>query len=124
MGRNMMQAPVNLVPLVNAFMPFVAVMTVFFTGMLGLRWLARSPIAEAFAERIRVRTRQRWGLAGSREDADRIAALEGQLAHLEEQLARITDLEGQIAELAERADFAERLLAQRRDPARLAPPQP
>jgi hypothetical protein len=116
--------PPDVQYLVRHVLPFLMGMTVIFTGMLGLRWLARSPMAEALADRIRERTRQRWGLAGPRVDADRIAALEEQLTQLEEQLARLTTLEGQIAELAERVDFTERLLAKQRDPARLAPPQP
>jgi hypothetical protein len=116
--------PPDLQYLVRHLTPFLMGMTVIFMGMVGLRWLARSPIAEAFAERIRARTRQGLGLAGSRDDADRIAALEEQLTHFEEQLARLTDVQSQIAELAERVDFTERLLAKQRDPARLAPPQP
>ncbi|PYO70040.1 MAG: hypothetical protein DMD69_00860 [Gemmatimonadetes bacterium] len=63
-------------------------------------------MGEAFAERIRLRARGRWGVGvgGMGEDPQRVAALEEQ----------VSQLQGQIAELAERLDFAERLLAEQR----------
>src|SRR5439155_373935 len=45
---------------------------------VGVRWVLRSTgIGEAFAERIRQRSRGRWGVAG--EDPQRVAALEEQV---------------------------------------------
>jgi hypothetical protein len=82
-------------------MPIVALVFVF----LGLRWVFRSPVGEAIAERIRARARGRWGAGAAAEDPQRVAALEEQVAHLQ----------GQVSELAERLDFAERLLAERRE---------
>src|SRR5207244_11463167 len=70
---------------------------------MGVRWVLRSPVGEALAERIRHRTPGRWAVAG--EDPQRVAALEEQVAHLQ----------GQISELAERIEFAERMLAERRE---------
>jgi len=89
--------------LLDQLMPIVALVVVF----VGLRWLFRTPVGEAFAERIRTRVRGggRWGGGVPGEDPQRVAALEEQLTHLQ----------GQIAELAERLDFAERLLAERRE---------
>ena len=79
--------------------PFVALLFLF----LGVRWLLRSPVGEALAERIRQRSQGRWGTAG--EDPQRVAVLEEQVAQLQ----------GQVSELAERLDFAERMLAERRE---------
>jgi hypothetical protein len=70
-------------------------------GTLALRWLVHSPVGEAIAEGIRARRRRRWGGAEST----------GEVGALEEQ---VTLLQGQVAELAERLDFAERVLAERR----------
>ena len=86
--------------LVHQVSPFVALIVVF----VGVRWVLRSTgIGEAFAERIRQRSHPRWGVAG--EDPQRVAALEEQVSHLQ----------GQVGELAERLDFAERMLAERRE---------
>src|SRR5206468_5340318 len=83
----------------------------------GLAWFLRSPVGEAAAERIRQRTRGRGGVgvgyggggggggAGGGDDPQRVAALEEQVAQLQ----------SQISELAERLDFAERMLAERRE---------
>ena len=86
--------------LVHQVSPFVALIVVF----VGVRWVLRSTgIGEAFAERIRQRSHPRWGAAG--EDPQRVAALEEQVSHLQ----------AQVGELAERLDFAERMLAERRE---------
>ncbi len=79
--------------------PFVGLILMF----VGIRWLLRSPVGEAFAERLRQRSHGRWGAAG--EDPQRVAALEEQ----------VSQLQGQVSELAERLDFAERMLAERRE---------
>ena len=79
--------------------PFVALILMF----VGVRWVLRSPVGDALAERIRHRSQTRWGAVG--EDPQRVAALEEQVAHLQ----------GQVSELAERLDFAERMLAERRE---------
>ena len=79
--------------------PFVGLILMF----LGVRWVLRSPVGEALAERIRHRAPGRWAVAG--EDPQRVAALEEQVSHLQ----------AQVGELAERLDFAERMLAERRE---------
>ncbi len=84
---------------IHQLTPFAVLILMF----MGVRWVLRSPVGEALAERIRHRTPGRWAVAG--EDPQRVAALEEQVAHLQ----------GQISELAERIDFAERMLAERRE---------
>src|SRR2546422_7621727 len=70
---------------------------------IGLRWVLQTRVGEALAERIRTKMRGRPGGIG--EDPHRVTALEDQVAQLH----------GQVAELAERLDFAERMLAERRE---------
>src|SRR2546426_6554712 len=95
--------------------PLVAVVVVIVVGAIALRWLFRSPVGEALAERIREGSRRRrhWkGLGGEWLDAPAEAAADDRrVAALEE---RVSALDGQVAEIAERLDFAERLLAERR----------
>ncbi|MGH7646292.1 MAG: hypothetical protein ACREMR_11995 [Gemmatimonadales bacterium] len=86
----------QLIPLIGAFGAMIM-------GVLVLRWFFRSPVWEAFAERIRARTRERLGDAGLGDD-HRVAALEEQ----------VHQLQGQLTELGERVDFAERVLAEQR----------
>ncbi len=106
----MMQAPMppplpgldpNLV--FNEVEPIIAAVVVIGVVAVALRWIFRTPVGEAIAERIRRRAQRRWGAES--EDPERVAALEAQVSHLQ----------GQIAELAERIDFAERMLAERRE---------
>ncbi|PYP41242.1 MAG: hypothetical protein DMD48_00805 [Gemmatimonadetes bacterium] len=81
-------------------------------GMLGGMLIAgvflwrffTSEMAAAIAERIRTGVRRR-----------KAAIDDVQGEHITELDQRITDMQGQIAEMAERLDFAERLLAQKRE---------
>lgn len=91
--------PVDLNFLIPQVMGIFAIVAV----VLGLRWVTRSVVGDALAERIRARTHRRWGVAG--EDPQRVAELE----------AEVSRLQAQVTELAERVDFAERLLAERRE---------
>jgi TolA-binding protein len=91
--------PVDPTFLVNQVVPLFVLVVVF----VGIRWVVRSPVGEALAERIRSRVSRRAGSPD--EDAHRVAKLEAQLSQLQ----------GQVAELAERLDFAERMLAERRE---------
>ncbi|SRR5213593_3533234 len=104
----MMQAPIPPMPpgldpnfVFTEVMPLFGIIAVF----LGLRWIFRSPVGEALAERIRLRHRGRWGIGGGGDDPQRVLALEEQVAQLQ----------SQVSELAERLDFAERMLAERRE---------
>ena len=106
--------------LINQVAPLLAVVVGFIVviavGAMALRWLFRSPMGEALAERIREGSRRRrhWkGLGAEWMDAPAEgAAAERRVAALEE---RVVALDGQVAEIAERLDFAERLLAERRE---------
>src|SRR2546425_5191307 len=58
--------------LIHQVSPFVGLILMF----VGVRWLLRSPVGEAFAERVRQRSLGRWGVAG--EEPRRGGALGGQ----------------------------------------------
>jgi hypothetical protein len=87
----------------SELMPLIAVVTVILVGAFGLRWIFRTPVGEAIAQRIREGRRSAKGMdpggAASRSGAE----------------DRISQLEDQVVELAERLDFAERLLAAQRE---------
>jgi hypothetical protein len=103
----MMQTPLppgldpNLV--FNEIVPIIATVVVIVVVAVALRWIFRTPVGEAIAERIRTRAQRRWGTGT--DDPQRVAELEAQVSHLQ----------GQVSELAERIDFAERMLAERRE---------
>lgn len=63
----------------------------------------KSDLAAALAERIRGRKKSSEPVEGV--DPEHVAELE----------QRVVEMQGQIAEMAERLDFAERLLAQKRE---------
>jgi hypothetical protein len=85
----------------NEVMPLVAVVTIVVAVALGLRWIFRSPVGEALAQRIRGGARDKAGLP----DPDQLRVeMEERVAHLQEQ----------VSELAERVDFTERLLTAER----------
>lgn len=89
---------------VGQLAPLVGFVVFAILAAVALRWFVKSPVAEAWAERIRSRTRSRFGDTGEVE-SERVAGLEAQVA----------SLQGQLSELAERVDFAERMLAERRE---------
>jgi hypothetical protein len=97
--------PNQLIPLIG----MVGGMIV--TGVVLYAFL-KSDLAAALAERIRagIGRRKNWKRVGG-EWVD-TAADEPNVPALEE---RMEQMHGQIAELAERLDFAERLLAQKRE---------
>lgn len=82
----------------------LAIIFIFGGGTLFL--LSVSPIGKAYAERIRSKTHE-------------LAPPDPQV------LAELDELRGQVSELHERVDFAERLLAERREGQQLPlPPAP
>jgi hypothetical protein len=89
----------------------LAIVFLFGGGTLFL--LAISPIGKAVAERIRGKGSSTEGGALRTELADHKEALNQELEAVRHE----------VAELAERLDFAERLLAQKREGERLAPPR-
>src|SRR6267378_1219231 len=76
----------------------------------------KSDLAKAIAERLRagIHRKRRWkGFGGEWSDTPTEGLADAD--HVAELEQRVTDMQGQIAELAERLDFAERLLAQKRE---------
>jgi len=75
--------------------------------MTGATLILRGPLGKALAHRIAGR--------GAEPDESTVA----ELAELRERLQELEQQQGRIHELEERLDFAERLLAQQREPPRL-----
>ncbi len=100
----MQYPPLPVPPDLNYVIHQVTPLAVLALTFVGVRWVFRSPVGEAIAERIRTRVRggSRWS-ESTGEEGHRMAALEEQVSHLQTQLS----------ELAERVDFAERMLAER-----------
>ena len=88
--------------------PLISVVTILLVGALSLRWVFRTPVGEALAQRIR----------GGRASAKN-AELESERAR--EMEARLEQLQDQVGELAERLDFTERMLAAQRERSQLKP---
>jgi hypothetical protein len=100
--------PNQLIPLVGMIGSFILVGVVLYAFF-------KSDLAAAMAERIRagMHRRRRWkGFGQEWVDTPGEGVEPGGVAELEH---RVTEMQGQIAEMAERLDFAERLLAQKRE---------
>ena len=100
--------PNQLIPLVGMIGSFILVGVVLYAFF-------KSDLAAAMAERIRagMHRRRRWkGFGQEWVDTPGEGVESGDVAELEH---RVTEMQGQIAEMAERLDFAERLLAQKRE---------
>ena len=100
--------PDQLIPLVGMIGGLILTGVVLFAFF-------KSDLATAIAERIRagMHRRKRWkGFSQEDIDTPGEGIESGHVAELEQ---RVTDMQGQIAEMAERLDFAERLLAQKRE---------
>lgn len=98
-------APSDLPPMIpfdpNQLIPLIGMVGgMVITGIV-LWAFFRSDLAAALAERIR-----------GRKKTEPLEIDAGHVAELEQ---RVIDMQGQIAEMAERLDFAERLLAQKRE---------
>jgi hypothetical protein len=102
--------------LFGQLIPLFGAVVALLVGGVVLQAFFKSDLATAIAERIRagMHRRKHWkGLGGEWIDAPGGAAGdEPRVAQLE---AQVEQLHGQVAELAERLDFAERLLAQKRE---------
>jgi len=84
-------------------MPLIAIVTLVLASAIGLRWVFHSPVGEALAQRIRESVRS--GKQRGRESDPALAEMREQISQLQEM----------VGELAERLDFAERLLAAKRE---------
>ena len=92
----------------NQLIPLVGMIGGFVVAGVVLYAFFKSDLAAAMAERIRagIHRKKRWKGFGQ-EYIDTPG--EGELEQ------RVIEMQGQIAEMAERLDFAERLLAQKRE---------
>ena len=116
------QAPIPPPPgvdpnfLISQLIPLIGAVAALIVGGVVLYAFFKSDLATAIAERIRagIHRRKHWkGLGGEWIDTPGgTTGDEPRVAQLEEQVGQ---LQGQVAELAERLDFAERLLAQKRE---------
>ena len=99
----------------QAVVPLIGIVALALAVAFMVRWFLRSPIGEAMAEGMRERRHRRHGWRGfGMEWTDDPGESEpGRVATLEQEVTR---LRGELSELAERLDFAERMLAERREP--------
>jgi hypothetical protein len=102
--------------LISQLIPLIGAVTALIVGGVVLYAFFKSDLAAAIAERIRagMHRRKHWkGLGGEWIDQPGEGVIDdGRVAQLE---AQVGQLHGEVAELAERLDFAERLLAQKRE---------
>lgn len=113
----LLQTPIPSIPFdPNQLIPLIGMIGGFVVTGVVLYAFFKSDLASAIAERIRagIHRKRRWkGLGGEWTDTPMDALADpGYTAELEQ---RVTDMQGQITEMAERLDFAERLLAQKRE---------
>jgi hypothetical protein len=107
------QIPVDWNVFVNDTLgPLIAIVVLGVGLVLGLRFIMRSPVGEALAERIKRKTRLKYGELGLSGEQTAV-----QLEGLQDQLNRI---EAHLAEVTERLDFTERVLA-KKDPNAIGP---
>ena len=85
----------------NQLIPLIGMVAALIVGGVVLYAFFKSDLAAALAERIRAKTHRHKGITDP--------------GHVEELEERVSQMQGQIAEMAERLDFAERLLAQKRE---------
>jgi hypothetical protein len=100
----------------NQLIPLIGMIGGFVVAGVVLYAFFKSDLAKAMAERIRagMHRKKRWkGFGGEWSDTPTEGLADAD--HVAELEQRVTDMQGQIAEMAERLDFAERLLAQKRE---------
>jgi len=99
----------------NQLIPLIGLIGGFVVAGVVLYAFFKSDLAAAIAERIRagIHRRKRWkGFGQEYSDTPAEGLESGHVVELEQ---RVVEMQGQIAEMAERLDFAERLLAQKRE---------
>ena len=100
----------------NQLIPLIGMIGGFVVAGVVLWAFFKSDLAKAMAERIRagIHRKKRWkGFGGEWSDTPTEGLADTD--HVAELEQRVTDMQGQIAEMAERLDFTERLLAQKRE---------
>jgi hypothetical protein len=99
----------------NQLIPLIGLIGGFVVAGVVLYAFFKSDLAAALAERIRagIHRRKRWkGFGQEYSDTPAEGLESGHVVELEQ---HVVEMQGQIAEMAERLDFAERLLAQKRE---------
>jgi len=99
----------------NQLIPLIGLIGGLVVAGVVLYAFFKSDLAAAIAERIRtgIHRRKRWkGFGQEYSDTPAEGLESGHVVELEQ---RVVEMQGQIAEMAERLDFAERLLAQKRE---------
>jgi hypothetical protein len=116
----LLQTPAPPLPTIpfdpNQLIPLIGMIGGFVVAGVVLYAFFKSDLAAAIAERIRagIHRKRRWkGFGG--EWIDTPTGGDTDPGHIAELQHRVSELQGQIAEMAERLDFAERLLAQKRE---------
>ncbi len=100
----------------NQLIPLIGLIGGMVVAGVVLYAFFKSDLAAAMAERIRagIHRKRRWkGFGGEWSDTPAEGLVDAD--HVAELEHRVTEMQGQIAEMAERLDFAERLLAQKRE---------
>ena len=102
--------------LISQIIPLIGAIAALIIGGVVLYAFFKSDLAKAMAERIRagIHRKRRWkGFGGEWSDTPTEGLADAD--HVAELDQRVVEMQGQIAEMAERLDFAERLLAQKRE---------
>ncbi len=108
----LLQGPTPPPPMIpfdpNQLIPLIGMIGGFVVAGVVLYAFFKSDIAAALAERVRggIFRKKHW------KDSGEEAIESGDVSELEH---KVTEMQGQIAEMAERLDFTERLLAQKRE---------
>ncbi|HWH02923.1 MAG TPA: hypothetical protein VN674_04475 [Gemmatimonadales bacterium] len=97
----------------NTLAPIVVTVIVGVGFLIALRIIMKSPVGEAWAERIRRKTVKRFGEPGALSGEQTAI----QLDEVHDQMGRI---EAHLAEVNERLDFTERVLT-KKDPNAIGP---
>jgi len=99
----------------NQLIPLIGLIGGFVVAGVVLYAFFKSDLAAALAERIRAGIHRRKGWKGFGQEYSDTPAEGLESGHVVELEQRVVEMQGQIAEMAERLDFAERLLAQKRE---------
>ena len=92
----------------NDLMPLAVLIVVGVGVVLALRVIMKSPVGEAWAERIRRKTQTKYGEPGALSGEQAAVQIEA----VQDQMGRI---EAHLAEINERLDFTERVLTKPRE---------
>jgi hypothetical protein len=116
---HIVQTPAPPIPTIpfdpNQLIPLIGMIGGLVVAGVVLYAFFKSDLAAAFAERVRagMHRKKRWKGFGQEWIDTPGEGVESE--HVTELEHRVAEMQGQIAEMAERLDFAERLLAQKRE---------